>query len=189
MRFRGGDFGLRAQGRVGFCLGAVLLSGLLAGACTHTPPAPAVCEEPPPFLIRLDASERLNPDDQGRSLPTNIQVFQLKDARRFEAAEFQDLWQRPKDVLEEDLLAVDELTLEPGQKLAREVNRTPKAEYLAVVGVFRRPAGLVWRAVERLPRVRPEDCRPTSKDASREAALRFLIEDYRVESRSFEVRR
>ncbi len=186
MPVSGGGFGPRARVCVGGFPGVTLLWALLAGACAHNPPPPAACEQPPPFLIQLEAGTRLNPDDQGRSLPTNIQVYQLKDSRRFEAAEFQDLWQRPKEVLEEDLLAVDELTLEPGQRLSREVNRTPKAEYLAVVGVFRRPAGVVWRDVERLPAVKPEDCRP---GAPRETSLRFLVEDYRVEARAGEVRR
>ncbi|RKH99597.1 type VI secretion system lipoprotein TssJ [Corallococcus sp. AB038B] len=185
----GGAVGPGVMGRVGFRLGAGLLSGLICGACAHSAPAPALCEQPPALLIRLDASERLNPDEQGRSLPTNIQVIQLKDARRFDAAEFQDLWQRPKDVLEEDLLASDELTLEPGQGMTREVSRSAKAEYIAVMGVFRRPAGQAWRAVARIPRVMPEDCDPASKTASRGAPLRFLIEDYRIESRVAEVRR
>lgn len=185
----GGGFGPRARSCVWSCLGTVLLSSLLAGACSHTPAAPATCEQPPPFVLHLDASTRLNADDVGRSLPTNIQVFQLKGSRRLEAADFQDLWQRPKEVLEEDLLAMDEFTLEPGQQLTREVSRTSGASYLAVVGVFRRPAGQVWRAVERLPQVKPEDCDPAKKAGGRGSSMRFLVEDYRVEARSSEVRR
>lgn len=167
----------------------VLLAGLFQVACAHSGPSASPCEQPPPFTLRLEAGARLNPDDQGRSLPTNVQVFQLKDSRRFEAAEFQDLWQRSKEVLEDDLVAVDEFTLDPSQSLTRQLNRSPKAEYVAVLGVFRRPAGQAWRDVERLPRIKPEECGPAAKAGSREAALRFSIEDYRVESRLPEVRR
>lgn len=186
----GGEFGLPGKGRGAPRLGVGLLLGLMWGACAQTPPPPpAACEQPPPVSLQLAAGERLNPDDQGRSLPTSIQILQLKDARRLEAADFQDVWQRPKEVLAEDLLSVDALTLEPAQSVERQVTRDPKAEYLVVVGVFRRPAGQVWRAVARLPQVRPEDCGPERKGASRETALRFLAEDYRIVSRSAEVRR
>ena len=67
-------------------------------------------------------------------------MLQLKDIRRLEAAEFQDVWQRPKEVLEDNLIASDELTLEPGQTLTRQLSRNPKANFIVVLGVFRRPA-------------------------------------------------
>ena len=55
------------------------------------------CDTPPPFRVVLDASEQLNPDARGRSLPTIVHVVQLKDSARLELAGFRDLWQRPEE--------------------------------------------------------------------------------------------
>jgi type VI secretion system protein VasD len=152
------------------------------GACAHAAAPAEPCKEPPPISVLLEASDRLNPDDRGRSLSTIVQVLQLKDIRRLEAAEFQDMYQRPKEVLEDDLIATDEMTLEPGQKLTRQLSRDPKANYVVVLGVFRRPAGQVWRSIQRLPEVTPELC-AAAKKPGQLAPLQFYLEDYRVEAR------
>ncbi|HEX8701828.1 MAG TPA: type VI secretion system lipoprotein TssJ, partial [Myxococcaceae bacterium] len=118
----------------------VLGFAVIMGACATVKPPPEPCKEPPPISVLLEASERINPDDRGNSLATIVQVLQLKDIRRLEASEFQDVWQRPKEVLEDDLIATDELTLEPGQTLTRQLSRDEKANFIVVFGVFRRPA-------------------------------------------------
>jgi type VI secretion system protein VasD len=163
----------------------VLMLGfaVVLGACASVKPPPEPCKEPPPISVLLEASERINPDDRGNSLATIVQVLQLKDIRRLEAAEFQDVWQRPKEVLEEDLIATDELTLEPGQTLTRQLSRDEKANFVVVFGVFRRPAGQVWRSIQRLPEVTPELCAAAKKPGPPPAPMHFYIEDYRVEAR------
>jgi type VI secretion system protein VasD len=153
------------------------------GACATVKPPPEPCKEPPPIAVLLEASERINPDDRGNSLATIVQVLQLKDIRRLEASEFQDVWQRPKEVLEDDLIATDELTLEPGQTLTRQLARDEKANFIVVFGVFRRPAGQVWRSIQRLPEVTPELCAAAKKPGLPPPPMHFYIEDYRVEAR------
>ncbi len=162
-----------------------LMAGLAVwlGACAHSPAPLEPCKEPPPIAVLLEASERLNPDDRGNSLSTIVQVLQLKDIRRLEASEFQDVWQRPKEVLEDDLIASDELTLQPGQTLTRQLARDPKTTYVVVLGVFRRPAGQVWRSILRLPEVTPELCAAAKKPGPQPPPLHFYLEDYRVEAR------
>jgi type VI secretion system protein VasD len=160
----------------------VLGLAVCVGACATTPP-PEPCKEPPPLAVLLEASERLNPDDRGNSLSTIVQVLQLKDVRRLEASEFQDVWQDPKKALEDDLLATDELTLEPGQRLTRQLKREKEATFIVVLGVFRRPAGQVWRSVLRLPELTPELCAEAKRPGRGPVPLHFYLEDYRVEAR------
>lgn len=171
-----------SRGGFGWRVVLVLGLGLWMGACASTPQL-APCKEPPPISVLLEASERLNPDDRGSSLSTIVQVLQLKDVRRLEASEFQDVWQRPKEILEDDLLATDELTLEPGQTLTRQLQRESDATFVVVLGVFRRPAGQVWRSIQRLPEVTPELCDAAKKPGRPLPPLHFYIEDYRVEAR------
>jgi type VI secretion system protein VasD len=166
----------------------VVLGGL--GCARGAPQVRGPCEEPPPFTLQIHASERLNPDDRGRALPTLIQVLQLEESRRLEAADFQQVWQQPKEVLDGDLLRVDELMVEPGQTLTQRFAREPKARYVVVLGIFRRPSGQSWRALQPLPDVPPERCgKQAAREGSQEPPVRFAVEDYRVEVLRQEARR
>lgn len=170
-------------GGIGWRVALVLGASVWLSACAAAKQEAAPCKEPPPIAVLLEASERLNPDDRGNSLSTIVQVLQLKDIRRLEASEFQDVWQRSKEVLEDDLIAADELTLQPGQSLTRQLARDPKATYIVVLGVFRKPAGQVWRSILRLPEVTPELCDAAKKPGAQPPPLHFYLEDYRVEAR------
>jgi type VI secretion system protein VasD len=147
-------------------------------ACAHEQRKP--CVEPPPLRITFEAAERLNPDEHGRSLPTVVQLLQVRSARRLEGAEFAVVFQRPKEVFEEDLLRVDELTLDPGQTLTREFPRDPQAKQVVAVGLFRRPAGAGWRAPLVLAEVPPERCGGGVQGGGGEDA-RFRFQDAQVE--------
>jgi len=119
--------------------------------------------------LSLAASDRLNLDEQGQSLPTVVRIFQLKGAAKLEAADFDPLYRRPREVLGTDLLQLEELTLTPGQTVRRQIDRDPAARAIAVVGLFRKPSGISWRAVVELP--------------SGRVPLEFVAEGYRIERR------
>lgn len=123
-------------------------------ACKSAPAVlmpPQKCETQKVEVV-LTTSDRLNLDDEGRSLPTVFRLYQLKGTAKLENAEFEDLWRRDKEVLGEELLSVEELTLYPSKQVTREVTRDPKATHLVGMAVFRRPAGTSWRNQYLLPK-------------------------------------
>src|SRR5947209_9259806 len=124
---------------------------------------------PAPIEIALQASDQLNPDEQGASLPTMVLFYQLKSAAKADTADFEDVYRRPKESLGEDLLQADELEIAPGQSQTKTLARDKNAKALAVVAVVRRPAGPAWRSIVTLP---PPD---------EHARLRFTLEGYRIE--------
>ena len=124
---------------------------------------------PAPIEIVLQASDQLNQDEQGASLPTMVLIYQLKSAAKADAADFEDVYRRAKESLGEDLLQADELELAPGQSQTKTVARDKSAKALAVVAVVRRPAGPGWRSIVELP---PPDER---------TRLSFTLEGYRIE--------
>lgn len=126
---------------------------------------------PVPLEVTVAAADRLNPDEQGQSLPTVVRVLQLKGTARLEGAEFDALYRRAKEVLAEDLLRVDELTVSPGQTVKLRLERDPAARAAVALCLFRRPAGLSWRAVAELPA------------PGKKAALTFAVDGYRIERR------
>ena len=147
---------------------------LVAAACGSAPRAKEPCRVAQPVRLVFRASEHVNPDEQGRSLASVVRIYLLKDVLRLENAEFEDIWLRAQDTLGEDLVKVDELTVFPDQELERTVEVPADVSYLIGVALFRKPAGVSWRAVYALP-VGP--CRGPAAPATR----RFYLEDYRIE--------
>lgn len=147
------------------------------------------CDNPPPFYITLQASDRLNLDDQGRSLTTQVQVLQLVGIGRLEKASFDDVRQRSKEVLGEDLVQMSEMFVDPGESVSSGERRDPKANFVAVVAWFRKPNGNSWRSVARLPIPSPEKCTPQPAEVKRAPAagdtqLRFVLDRYQIENRT-----
>lgn len=137
--------------RVGYWFDIIitpLVLALLVG-CSGTQRPP--CNIPEEGNLIVEATERLNPDEKGRSLPTIIRIYQLKNLGDIELASFQKMWREAEDTLGESLIAADEFTVYPGQTIKRTFERDPAASYLVGVAIVRRPAGVSWRTILDLP--------------------------------------
>ena len=160
---------------------------LIMLACTSCAAAKRfeACDKPPPFYLRLQASERINPDPRGRSMPTLVQVLQLRDSLRVEQSSFRALWDKPEALLKEDLLQVAEFTVAPGQEVARWIPRDPKAQFVVAMGLFRQPLGYSWRTLTVLPSVPKHLCtdEPVGQRGPRatDEQLRFKLEGYQID--------
>jgi len=89
--------------------------------------------------LAVDTSKQLNQGDSGIALPLVVRVYQLKNKDRMEQADFQSLWKNDQDVLGDDLVDRREFTLHPNSKKLIEIDRIEGAEYVAIMGLFRRP--------------------------------------------------
>jgi len=169
---------------------AVLASALAAiAACSHTPPAPPTppspCTTPEPIRLYLTASPRLNHGENGESLATTVRIYQLKDTGKLVESSLDRILDGDRAVLGEDFVAVQEVTLYPGEKAAPAMVRGEGATSLAVVAMFRRPVGPSWRAIRKLPAPDPQHCHGTVATPAALAAsqLKFTLEDSRVDMR------
>lgn len=158
-------------------LRSALLASLV-GACSSGPKPVPECKEPEPLRLVLRGSERLNPGEKGEPLATVVRVYQLKSPAKLSDAGFEEMLDKDKDVLGEDMLGVQEVTLHPGERLDPPMKRMDEATYLGVVALFRQPAGTSWRALYRLPSADPQFCH---KKAS--GLVQMLLEENRVELR------
>ena len=100
---------------------------------------------------------RLNPDEQGNSLPTAVRVYQLKGVGKTSSAELGALLREPKEVLGEDFLGVEEVFVEPNGAAQKTISREKDTRALMVVAVVRRPSGDGWRLVKELTSTDPVD--------------------------------
>jgi type VI secretion system protein VasD len=125
---------------------------------------------PAPFDVTVEGAKRLNPDEEGQSLPTSVRLYQLRSSGKMEAAEFDQVYRKEKETLGEDFVHVDEVTVSPGEKVKKTILREPGARALAAVAVVRRPSGTTWRAIVELPSGSP-------------GPVTFVVEDFRVTAR------
>ena len=151
-------------------------------ASTAPPPPPAANEPPPckgnePLRVVLTATARLNPGEKGEALATVIRLYQLKDVNKLVGVGFDDLLDHDKDTLGDDFVAVQEVTLNPGERLEPAVTRNPAANYLLAVALFRQPAGTTWKASKRLSPPDPQFCN------NNEGVVRLALDENRIELR------
>jgi len=153
----------------------------LAGCAGAVP----TCKVPTALEVEVETSDRVNLDEQGRSLPTLVRLYQLKDIGALQMAEFGDVWQSGKETLGAALVSLQELTTYPGQIVVQHIERDEKADYLVGVSIFRNPVGTTWRTVSELP-LPGDPCQEQNDDKAAPALsnlrVRMFLEDYRIES-------
>jgi type VI secretion system protein VasD len=164
------------------------LLALLSGACPHPvgppPAAPPPCPDPEPLRLLVSASDRLNPGERGEPLATVVRIYQLKGSSKIMGAGFEEMLDRDKDTLGDELVSAKELTLNPADRVDPALTRGDGVNYVAVVALFRQPGGTFWRAVYRLPAVDPNHCR-ASRNRRRRPPRVFeaFLDENRVEIR------
>jgi type VI secretion system VasD/TssJ family lipoprotein len=147
-------------------------------ACGHQqPPQPCKGE---PLRLSIEAAPQVNLDEKGHSLPTTLRIYQLKDTAKLDGATFDDMLDHDKDTIGPDLVAVQEVVINPGERIEPPLQRQADADFVGVVALFRTPAGIFWRLSRPLPAADPDHCREAAKN---QASLRFHLEENRVENR------
>jgi type VI secretion system protein VasD len=163
---------------------AVLAVSVMGCGGTQSP----ACQIPEEGNLMIEATDRLNPDDAGRALPTIVRLYQLTNLGNLELASFEQIWRQPEDTLGDTMVASDEVTVYPGQRVHRAFERNPDANFLVGVAIVRRPAGVSWRTVLELPasaeaqrcaslQADPEEA-PPLPDVSR---VEFRVDMYTIE--------
>jgi type VI secretion system protein VasD len=158
-------------------LRSALLATIVLG-CSSAPKPVEPCRDPEAVRLVLRGSERLNPGDKGEPLATVVRVYQLKAPNKMSDASFEEMLDKDKEVLADELLGMQEVTIHPGEVLEPPLPRVDGAQYLAVVALFRQPAGTSWRALYRLP---TEDAQHCHRKAP--AQIQMLLQENRIELR------
>ena len=119
---------------------------LMSSACSTLSPNSRLTK----LDLELGASDRLNPDLNGRPSPIVLRLLELKSPVAFENADFFSLYERAKETLAPDLVASEELELRPGEK--RELKLTTKdgSRYVGVLAAYRDLPESQWRYVVKL---------------------------------------
>jgi type VI secretion system VasD/TssJ family lipoprotein len=158
---------------VGFGVAAALTSvsaSTLAG-CATAPAVGGACERPATLRVAIAAGPLLNPDDTGTPLPTEVRLYQLRDAARVEGLAFDDVWRDGDAALGDARVSTQVITVYPGEPAEGALAASPDAHALAAVAIVRQPAGHAWRVVV------PLDDVPCGAAAT----ITLRVDEYRIE--------
>lgn len=100
-----------------------------------------------PMDVELKASNRLNPDNNQRSLPVLVKVYQLSNDIQFKRASYKQLWHDDISALGDSLMRQTEFMVKPGSKMNLKFTHNKEAKFIGVVAMFREPSKGQWRAV------------------------------------------
>jgi type VI secretion system protein VasD len=163
-------------------LGAASCASLGSGCAGSQP----TCKVPDLVELEIETSDRVNRDEKGESLPTVIRLYQLSDLSALQQAAFEDVWERGDEVLGATKVGAPiEYTLFPGQIMVQRFKRSPEADFLIAVGVFRRPVGGSWRTINEWPLAGDPCAEKDDEDAAPkldQLRVRMFLRDYRIES-------
>jgi len=102
-------------------------------------------------VLHLDFEPRsaVNADEAQTPLATMVQVWQLKDRQKVDAADYQKLLRDADTLLKEDIVASKSLLVMPKGSVILNMPMDEEAKYVAVVGLFNRPdmKNNTWRLV------------------------------------------
>lgn len=167
------------QNKAAIVVHASMLALLVSPGCASSPETREPCVLPSPIAITIEGSPRINPDAEGRALPTEVRIYQLRDATVFDMAAFEEIWSDAANVLQGALVSEETLTLYPGERLERRVQPSDDAAALVGVAIVREPRGRTWRAIVPIIRRTPSDSSCPVLEPSR---IAFRLDDYRIEA-------
>lgn|GEM_PF-188303 len=141
MRGHGGEHLARM-----ICLAAVVFAMIGLTACSSTS-----SQKPHPYRLELVADKMLNPDAQGRPSPLQVTVYELSAPTNFESVDYFTLQGNARAALGDELVAVEQVILRPGQTHVIERPGNLQARVLGVTAAYRNLDASRWRTTIKLP--------------------------------------
>lgn len=89
--------------------------------------------------LDITARSELNMDDEGRSSPVVIRIYQLKKANTFDSVSYQDLVDQDSNVLKESLLESKEIVLKTNTAIAIDIPFDKKAKVVGITAFYKEP--------------------------------------------------
>lgn len=120
---------------------------LLLTACASSPPPP----NPTVVVMHIQAAADLNLSAGGQATPVRVRLYELKSGAVFSRADYFSLVNATSATLSTDLVAQDELLIQPGQRLTLERKLDEQSRLLGLVVSYRELDSAVWRQMVSIP--------------------------------------
>ncbi|EIC86608.1 type VI secretion system lipoprotein TssJ [Serratia sp. M24T3] len=99
--------------------------------------------------LDIKAREASNNNETGAPLATIVRVYQLRDRKKFDGADYPLLFSEDSQAIKSDLLAEKDFRIRPGTAVSIDVPLEKEAQYVAVAALFLAPDinNNTWRIV------------------------------------------
>jgi type VI secretion system protein VasD len=114
---------------------------LALARCAAPPPPPAV------LTLTVAAGADQNPNPSGQPAAVKLFLFQLSATGKFESADVFALVERAQATLGQDMAAVEDISVAPGETRTLERQLKHDVQFLGVVALFRDIDRAKWRAI------------------------------------------
>jgi type VI secretion system protein VasD len=170
---------------------SLAVSAFASLGATCGPQAPV--EPPKPcdvqvVTLNIYAADNINPNENGNPRPVVVQLYQLKNEVRMENATYDQILLNAKEVLADDALKVDEVSIFPNDLVEVRFERIKEASVLAGVALFHGPKGSSWKTFYEFPLPPGEvACAGRGKDGGAPEAdprTAFFIEGSKIDNGS-----
>lgn len=162
---------VEAIGRVFQCAVVLLVAAMLVSCANSGQPKKVIA------LSFVGAAD-LNPDINGRPSPVAISIFQLANTSAFRKSDYMSLAENGKAALGRELVAVNTLTIRPGQVLDVELPVAKGEAAFGIVVGYRVIDASGWQLIYEYPRAGSFWSRFGGKEVS---SHRILVEKNRVQ--------
>lgn len=183
--------------RKGFAF-ALLGLGLFVGAAstslsTGCGPAPEPPAAPKPcdvqiVTLRIYAADNINPNENQNPRPVVVRLYQLKDEMRLQNATYDEVLLNSKEVLADDVVKMDEVSVFPNDLVEIKFERIKEATVLGGVALFHSPKGQSWKTFYQFPLMPGEaQCAGRAGDAGppqTDPRTAFFIESTKIDNGS-----
>lgn len=117
---------------------------ILLTACASSP-------RPTVVVMHIQAAADLNPSADGQATPVRVRLYELKSGAAFSRADYFSLVDAASATLATDLVAQDELLIQPGQQLTLERTLDEQSRLLGLLVSYRELDSAVWRQLVSIP--------------------------------------
>lgn len=118
--------------------GLALTAAAVVVGCARGP-------DPTPIDVAIKTDSGINPNEEGKPSPIVVRVYELKNLKAFNSAEYFALMDDETKTLGPDLIASHEYELTPGQEQKFDREISSEATHLGVVAGFRSIQSAKWR--------------------------------------------
>jgi type VI secretion system protein VasD len=130
---------------------ALVLLLLSLGACGMFGAKGPPPRQPVNVTGSLQAASDLNPSITQRPSPLTLRIYELKSSVAFDQADFMTLYRSDQAALGADVLAREEVTLQPGENKPYNKLLNAETRFIAVFGAYRNLEKSTWRAIAAVP--------------------------------------
>ena len=99
------------------------------------------------YHIAINADAKVNPDQDGRSSPVVLRIYELASDKKFGSLDFFDLYDNDKEALEKTFIKKQEMELNPNESRKIDFVLNEKTKFIGFLVAYQDIESAKWREI------------------------------------------